>query len=182
MTVFSCLVKGVTENPNFPQKPVHDLTKKNPSSPAATFKEGIIPTVRLSLWVIMQKRPPSTALTTSPLMVIWSFHSGIRSSSSDSTALILSSESRSNGSDISTDAADDSVPMTARDDQTVWIVGILIGIFLFNRGQWIFRGWRVGKACSCREVAGDFVVNRGRSRRRFESLLKLNLSNESGNR
>ncbi|CAB4304988.1 unnamed protein product [Prunus armeniaca] len=72
MTVFSCLVKGATENPNLDKKPVQDLTKKKLISPALTFKDGKIPTVRLSSWVIMQKRLPSSELTTSPLTVMWS--------------------------------------------------------------------------------------------------------------
>ncbi|KAF7801743.1 hypothetical protein G2W53_040854 [Senna tora] len=75
-------ITGLTENPSLVKKPVQVLTKKNPSNPAATFNEGIIPTVRLSLWVMMQNRVPSTALTTNPLIVIWSFHSGTRSDSS----------------------------------------------------------------------------------------------------
>ncbi|KAB1211800.1 hypothetical protein CJ030_MR6G006602 [Morella rubra] len=59
-----------------------------------------MPTVRLSLCVMMQKREPRRALTTSPLTVICSFHSG---TGSCSTVLIFSA-STSNCSDISMDA------------------------------------------------------------------------------
>ncbi|KAM1811681.1 hypothetical protein ACFX12_028288 [Malus domestica] len=45
LKVFSYLVNGETESSSFPKNPVHDLTKKNPSSPTTTFKEGIIPTL-----------------------------------------------------------------------------------------------------------------------------------------
>lgn len=77
MTVFSCGVKGVVKNPSFDAKVVHDLTRKKPSRPAATLSEGMTPTVRLSLCVIIQKSVPKRALTTRPLTVSCSFHGWI---------------------------------------------------------------------------------------------------------
>ena len=50
----------------------------------------MIPTIRLSLWVMMQKREPRRVLTTSLLFVIWSFHFRIGTNSSESTAVIFS--------------------------------------------------------------------------------------------
>ena len=50
----------------------------------------MIPTIRLSLWVMMQKREPRRVLTTSLMFVIWSFHFRIGTNSSESTAVIFS--------------------------------------------------------------------------------------------
>lgn len=124
MTVFSCLVKGRTENPNLDKKVVHDLTKKKPSSPAATLRDGIIPTVRLSLWVMMQKRAPRAVLTTSPLIVICSLHSGISSSTPS-----IFSEPLINGSDIPAAEDTTSVPMEFPINQSPFILSSKIQLY-----------------------------------------------------
>ncbi|CAA7404674.1 unnamed protein product [Spirodela intermedia] len=74
MTVFSCGVNGTVQTPSLERNPIQLLTKKNPSSPAATLRDGITPTVRFSLCDIIQKSVPSMALTTSPLTEICSLH------------------------------------------------------------------------------------------------------------
>ena len=142
MTVFSCLVKGETWNPNLVKKPVHDFTKKNPSNPAPTFNDGIIPTVRYSLCVMMQKRAPNKALTTSPLIVIWSFHSGTRSNSTPPPSMFFLS--RINGSDI-------SVPMISG---TGRLFGTLFRGFTVFRKR--FRSFRVWIRCG-RRMSWKFV-------------------------
>ncbi|CAA0383738.1 unnamed protein product [Arabidopsis thaliana] len=50
--------------------------KKKPRRPTATLREGMIPFVRLSLWVMIQNKFHSKALEIKPRIVIWSFHSG----------------------------------------------------------------------------------------------------------
>ncbi|KAJ7519074.1 hypothetical protein O6H91_20G021500 [Diphasiastrum complanatum] len=85
MTVFSCRVKGLLENPRLDVIAIHDRMKKYPSNPADTFSDGMTPTVRLSLWVMMEKKPPSTTLSTSDLMVICSHQGGTAVSAHSST-------------------------------------------------------------------------------------------------
>ncbi|OAY68025.1 hypothetical protein ACMD2_24468, partial [Ananas comosus] len=108
ITVFSCFVKGFVTNPILSTNPVQLFTRKNPRSPAATLREGMIPTVRLSLCVMTQKSVPSIALTTNPLIVICSLHGGI---SSSSAAAAAAPGEGSSGSPISAAAEETSVPI-----------------------------------------------------------------------
>ncbi|OAY68315.1 hypothetical protein ACMD2_12793 [Ananas comosus] len=108
ITVFSCFVKGFVTNPILSTNPVQLFTRKNPRSPAATLREGMIPTVRLSLCVMTQKSVPSIALTTNPLIVICSLHGGI---SSSSAAAAAAPGEGSSGSPISAAAEVTSVPI-----------------------------------------------------------------------
>ncbi len=75
-TVFSWRVKGLLHIPSLDSNRIHDLMKKKPNRPAATLSEGMIPTVRLSLWVMRLNTLPNTALTTKPRTVICSHHGG----------------------------------------------------------------------------------------------------------
>ena len=76
MTVFSCLVKGCFNNPDFSINLVHDFRKKNPNKPAETFREGIIPVVKLSFITMKVKSTPNTKLTTKALIVSCSLQEG----------------------------------------------------------------------------------------------------------
>ena len=76
MTVFSCLVNGLLNSPDFARTFVHVFTKKNPSNPAETFSDGIIPVVRFSFITMNVNATDSTALTTTARTVSCPVHGG----------------------------------------------------------------------------------------------------------
>lgn len=78
MTVFSCLVKGCLNMPDFSKNLVQVFTKKNPRRPAETLREGIIPVVRLSFITMKLNNMLSTKLTAKALRVNWFLHDGTR--------------------------------------------------------------------------------------------------------
>lgn len=78
MTVFSCLVKGCLNMPDFSKNFVQVFTKKNPRRPAETLREGIIPVVRLSFITMKLNNMLSAKLTTKALPVNWFLHDGTR--------------------------------------------------------------------------------------------------------
>jgi hypothetical protein len=94
MTVFSCLVKGWRRKPILSAAAVHMRTKKKPSSPAETLREGMIPVVRLSFMTMTLNMTASSALTTNARSVSCSRH--------DDTA--LSANTRSTDAWSSVDA------------------------------------------------------------------------------
>ncbi len=74
--------------PHLERTLVHVLMKKNPNKPAEMFKEGMTPTVRFSLWVMMQNKVPNTRLTSKPLKVIWLCHAGISTPTYASSSVV----------------------------------------------------------------------------------------------
>ncbi|OAY73687.1 hypothetical protein ACMD2_20921 [Ananas comosus] len=97
MTVFSWRVKGFFSRPTLSSAAVHVFTKKNPRSPAETFREGMIPkpVVRLSFMTMTLNIAARTKLTTKARSVSCSRHPGTR----------FPSNTRSTDIDIIVDAA-----------------------------------------------------------------------------
>ncbi|PKU73346.1 hypothetical protein MA16_Dca011036 [Dendrobium catenatum] len=74
--VFSCRVKACLRRPDFSRIFVHNLMKKNPSRPAETLSEGMIPVVRLSFIMIILNMMERMKLTTNTRNLSCSFHGG----------------------------------------------------------------------------------------------------------
>ncbi|OAY85957.1 hypothetical protein ACMD2_05090, partial [Ananas comosus] len=76
ITVFSWRVKGRLSTPTCSSAFVHIFTRKNPSNPAETLSDGMIPVVRFSFMTMKLRKNPSMRLTTSARAVICSVHFG----------------------------------------------------------------------------------------------------------
>nr|GMD61488.1 hypothetical protein ACMD2_08441 [Ipomoea batatas] len=68
--------KNCANIPVLSKNAVHVFTKKNPSSPADTLSEGMIPVVRLNFITITVNNTPNPRLTTKALIVNWFCHGG----------------------------------------------------------------------------------------------------------
>nr|GMD62769.1 hypothetical protein ACMD2_05090 [Ipomoea batatas] len=68
--------KNCSNIPVLSKNAVHVFTKKNPSSPADTLSEGMIPVVRLNFITITVNKTPNPRLTTKALIVNWFCHGG----------------------------------------------------------------------------------------------------------
>ena len=94
--VFSWRVKTKAEKPSLDMSIVHPLTKKKPRRLAATLRDGMMPTVKLSLWVMTQNMVPKKAITI--IYVICSYHFEMTFALSQ---FLFSSSSSSSSSSIS---------------------------------------------------------------------------------
>jgi len=63
MTVFSCLVNGFWPILNLENNLQNEVTKKKPSRPAAMLSDGMMPVVKPSLRLMMEKQTPRMTAT-----------------------------------------------------------------------------------------------------------------------